>query len=95
MSLHKGIYTGVILGNDGMAIPEKTTVSLNVREQRMIGHHMRDTPGIWDTPSDWVHDAVRVFHLVLQSGIVKDIVFKAIAQAKRHHEGETGDGKHP
>ncbi len=61
-----------------MAIPEKTTVTLNAREQRMIREHMRKNPGMWDTTSDWVHDAVRVFHLVLQSDVVREIVFRAL-----------------
>ena len=66
-----------------MESPDRTTVTPNAREQRMISEHMRDNPGIWDTPSDWVHDAVKVFHVVLRSKAMEALLHRALKEPSR------------
>lgn len=70
-------------------------VALNARELRMIAHHMEERPAMWDTPSDWVHDAIRIFHVILGAKAIEDLIEKALREDpddRKHREGEGHPG---
>ena len=46
----------------------------------MIAFHMKENAKMWDTPSDLVHDAIRVFHVILKSKAIEALVRRALKE---------------